>query len=92
MEQEQNQALLPLMTHPDPRRVFLLGLGTGITAGTALRHPVERLVVCEIAPDVIAAAATYFNRRAAGSSPTPGRRSGPATPAITCWARRSATT
>ncbi len=60
IEPEQNQALLPLMTHPDPRRVFLLGLGTGITAGAALRHPVERLLVCEIAPDVIAAAATYF--------------------------------
>ncbi len=66
MEQEQNQALLPLMTHPDPRRVFLLGLGTGITAGTALRHPVERLVVCEIAPDVIAAAATYFDAASGG--------------------------
>ncbi len=66
MEQEQNQALLPLMTHPDPRRVFLLGLGTGITAGTALRHPVERLVVCEIAPDVIAAAAAYFDRPSGG--------------------------
>ena len=66
MEQEQNQALLPLMTHPDPRRVFLLGLGTGITAGTALRHPVERLLVCEIAPDVIAAAATYFDRPSGG--------------------------
>ena len=66
MEQEQNQALLPLMTHPDPRAVFLLGLGTGITAGTALRHPVERLVVCEIAPDVIAAAAAYFDQPSGG--------------------------
>ena len=66
MEQEQNQALLPLMTHPDPRRVFLLGLGTGITAGTALRHPVERLLVCEIAPDVIAAAEAYFDRPSGG--------------------------
>ena len=66
LEQEQNQALLPLMTHPDPRRVFLLGLGTGITAGTALRHPVERLVVCEIAPDVITAAETYFDAASGG--------------------------
>ena len=59
-EQEQNQALLPLMTHPRPGAVFVLGLGTGITAGSALRHPVERLLVCEIAPDVIAAAAAHF--------------------------------
>ena len=60
-EQEQNQALLPLMTHPRPAAVFVLGLGTGITAGAALRHPVERLQVCEIAPDVIAAAAAHFD-------------------------------
>ena len=60
IEHEQNQALLPLMTHPRPRAVFLLGLGTGITAGAALRHPVERLLVCEIAADVIAAAAAWF--------------------------------
>ena len=61
IEHEQNQALLPLMTHPRPRAVFLLGLGTGITAGAALRHPVERLLVCEIAADVIAAAAAWFD-------------------------------
>ena len=66
MEHEQNQALLPLMTHPRPRAVFLLGLGTGITAGAALRHPVERLLVCEIAADVIAAAAAWFDVPAGG--------------------------
>ena len=66
IEQEQNQALLPLMTHPRPREVFLLGLGTGITAGTALRHPVERLLVCEITHDVITAAAAYFNAPSGG--------------------------
>ena len=66
LEHEQNQALLPLMTHPRPRAVFLLGLGTGITAGAALRHPVERLLVCEIAADVIAAAAAWFNASSGG--------------------------
>ena len=66
IEHEQNQALLPLMTHPQPSKVFMLGLGTGITAGTALRHPVERLVVCEITPDVITAAAAYFEAPAGG--------------------------
>ena len=60
-EREQNQALLPLMTHPRPNGVFFLGLGTGITAGAALRHPVERLLVCELTPEVITAAATWFN-------------------------------
>ena len=66
LEHEQNQALLPLMTHPRPRAVFLLGLGTGITAGAALRHPVERLLACEIAPDVIAAAAAWFDAPSGG--------------------------
>ena len=66
IEHEQNQALLPLMTHPRPRAVFLLGLGTGITAGAALRHPVERLLVCEIAADVIAAAAAWFDAPSGG--------------------------
>ena len=66
IEHEQNQALLPLMTHPRPRAVFFLGLGTGITAGAALRHPVERVLVCEIAPDVITAAAAFFNAPSGG--------------------------
>ncbi len=61
IEQEQNQALLPLMTHARPRAVFFLGLGTGVTAGAALRHPLERLLACELTPEVIAAAAAYFN-------------------------------
>ena len=65
-EQERNQALLPLMTHPRPRAVFFLGLGTGITAGTALRHPVERLLACELTPEVIAAATTWFNAPSGG--------------------------
>ena len=65
-EQEQNQALLPLMTHPRPGAVFVLGLGTGITAGSVLRHPVERLLVCEIAPDVVAAAAAHFEAPSGG--------------------------
>ena len=65
-EQEQNQALLPLMTHPRPRAVFFLGLGTGITAGAALRHPVERLLACELTPEVIAAAAAWFNAPSGG--------------------------
>ena len=81
IEQEQNQALLPLMTHQRPRTVFLLGLGTGITAGAALRHPVERLLVCEIAHDVITAAAAYF------SAPSGGLFSDPRAAVRACDAR-----
>ena len=65
-EHEQNQALIPLMTHPRPDEVFFLGLGTGITAGAALRQPVREVVVCELIPEVIDAGATYFNSFANG--------------------------
>lgn len=46
---------LPLLAHPDPRRVLVIGLGSGITAGAVARHPVERLDVVEIEPAVLAA-------------------------------------
>lgn len=57
---EEGQAHLPLWLHPDPDSVFFLGMGTGITAGAALLHPVERVVVSELAPDVVEAARTFF--------------------------------
>ena len=57
---EPRQADVPLMIHPQPRSVFFLGMGTGITAGAALAYPVERVVVCELIPEVVAAARTYF--------------------------------
>ncbi len=33
------QAWLPLLLHPDPHEALFLGLGTGVTARTAARHP-----------------------------------------------------
>ncbi len=66
IEHEQNQALIPLMVHPAPNSVFFLGLGTGITAGAALRQPVRRVVVCELVPEVVVAATRYFDEPAGG--------------------------
>ena len=43
-------AHLPLLAHPAPRSVFILGMGSGMTAGAAARHPVERVDVLEIEP------------------------------------------
>jgi len=48
-------AHLPLLLHKDPRNVFVLGLGSGMTAGAALSHPVERVDVIEISPEVVKA-------------------------------------
>ncbi len=59
---DERQAHLPLLIHPGPRSVFFLGMGPGFTAGAALLHapPVERVRVCEILPEVIAAARGHF--------------------------------
>lgn len=52
---------LPLLLHPSPRTVFFLGMGTGITAGAALFHPLEQVTTCELIPEVAAAAEKYFS-------------------------------
>jgi spermidine synthase len=57
---ERLQGHLPLLLHPAPRRVAFLGLGTGITAGAALMHPVERVDVAELLPQVVDAAREDF--------------------------------
>jgi spermidine synthase len=57
---ERMQAHLPLLLHPSPRRVALLGLGTGITAAGALFHPLERLTAVELVPEVATAARLYL--------------------------------
>ncbi len=46
---------LPLLVHPSPRTVFILGLGSGVTAAAAARHGAERVDVLEIEPAVVEA-------------------------------------
>jgi spermidine synthase len=43
-------AHLPLLLHESPREVAILGLGSGVTLGSALRHPIARATVLEISP------------------------------------------
>ncbi len=57
---ERMQAHLPLLLHANPKRAAFLGLGTGISAGGALFHPLESIVAVELVPEVIAAAGKYF--------------------------------
>lgn len=60
---EKFQADLPLMIKPDAEEIFFLGVGTGITAGSALepRFPnVKRVVACELSGNVFKAAKKYF--------------------------------
>jgi spermidine synthase len=48
-------AHVPLLLHENPKRVAILGLGSGVTLGSALTHQVERAEVLEISPEVVAA-------------------------------------
>lgn len=57
---ERMQAYLPLFIHPNPRTVFFLGMGTGITPGAALDFPVRSVVTCELVPEVVTASKKYF--------------------------------
>ncbi|MCY1325184.1 Polyamine aminopropyltransferase [compost metagenome] len=65
------QALLPLMIHKgEPKSALVIGLGTGITAGSLLAYPgLDRRVAAELLPSV-ARASTLFagNFNAAGDS------------------------
>lgn len=58
------QTRVPMLAFPETKRIFYLGMGTGITAGEALDRndygQVERVVVCELSPMVITAAHKYF--------------------------------
>jgi spermidine synthase len=43
-------AHVPLLLHPAPRSVLVVGWGAGATAASAARHPVQRLECVEIEP------------------------------------------
>jgi spermidine synthase len=61
MRLERMLGHVPALIHPDPRKVLVVGVGAGVTAGTFAVHPgVERIVVCEIEPKVPASARAYF--------------------------------
>jgi spermidine synthase len=58
----QTQAMLghlPLLIHPHPERVLVIGLGSGITAGAVARHPIAHLDIVEIEPAMLAAARLF---------------------------------
>ena len=54
MPTQKLSAHLPILLHPDPRQVAVIGMGTGVTAGSASLHQeVERVVVIEIEPAMV---------------------------------------
>ncbi|MCE9518525.1 MAG: fused MFS/spermidine synthase, partial [Verrucomicrobia bacterium] len=62
-EIERGQTRIPLMLNPQARSIFFLGLGTGITAGEASssRYGLERIVACELIPEVVTASRKHFS-------------------------------
>ena len=44
---------IPFLLHPEPRRVLLVGAGTGNDAAGALRHGVEQVTAVDIDPQII---------------------------------------
>jgi spermidine synthase len=52
-------AHLPLWWHGGAQDVLVIGLGSGVTAGSALAHPVRRVEVVEISPEVAQAARLF---------------------------------
>ena len=50
---------VPMMLHPHPDSVLVIGFGSGVTTGSVLTHPIKRVDCVEISPEVIAGA-KYF--------------------------------
>jgi spermidine synthase len=50
---------LPMLLHPNPREVLVIGLGGGATPGATIRYEGVRTTVVELAPGVIRGAAQF---------------------------------
>lgn len=61
MRMQLLSAHIAFLIKPAAADVCVIGLGSGVTAGAALAHPVERVDVVEISSAVVAAA-EYFSR------------------------------
>jgi spermidine synthase len=54
-------AHVPLLLHPKPQRAAIIGLGSGVTLGSALTHPLTSATVLEISPEVVEASKYFEN-------------------------------
>ncbi|MBV9464380.1 MAG: fused MFS/spermidine synthase [Verrucomicrobiae bacterium] len=50
---------VPMLLHPNPKKVLVIGLGSGATVGSLLAYDVERVDVVEISPEVIQASRLF---------------------------------
>ena len=56
---DARQAWLPLLLHPAPRRALFLGLGTGVSAGSAAWDEQLQVRAIELLPEVVTASALF---------------------------------
>jgi spermidine synthase len=64
---DARQAVLPLLLHPQPRRVLFLGLGTGVTARAAAADPALDVQAVELLPGVVAASSLFVGEAGAAA-------------------------
>ncbi len=57
---ERRQGLLPLLLHPNPRRVAFIGVATGISASAGPALGLEETTLIELVPEVATAARAHF--------------------------------
>jgi spermidine synthase len=68
-------AHIPLLLHPNTTNVLVVGLGSGVTVGSALQHPpVARVDVVEISPEVVETAGRFFGEANLGALKDPRTR------------------
>ena len=65
---------LPLLTHPAPRRVLIIGGGDGGTLEEVLKHPIEQAIMVEIDRAVVDVSRTYLPGIAGGAFDDPRAR------------------
>jgi spermidine synthase len=56
VREDRMYAHIPLLLHPDPRRVLSICFGVGNSLSAVLQHPIERVDAVELSPGVVAAA------------------------------------
>ncbi len=71
---QRMQAHIPLLVHPNPDVVGVLGLGTGLSASGIRFHSHSRADVVELVPEVIHAARAYFGEATGGFLDSPRTR------------------
>jgi spermidine synthase len=59
MQMQLGSAYFPMLLRPDARALLVIGMGSGTTAGAALRFPKTDVTCCELEPAIIEAARAF---------------------------------